>query len=170
MSMSDNDLGLGHDEGAPGLWAPLPPEVRRCKSRNNMRNRTMYVTMNSLGDKRTGSPSDQKDHPEHSPSEKPELRYVFGDSDEDEAGEYGARNELEQDSHRSPLEEEGSDKNLRPEDVVSDEGPALDLEIPLRPPPGYPDKMNMSKVSNIMGVEHKPFDPKTCGRGCICDG
>ncbi|KAK1268146.1 hypothetical protein QJS04_geneDACA005158 [Acorus gramineus] len=58
------------------------------------------------------------------------------------------------------MEEEGNDKNLRPEDIVSDEGaryeseeeiieqkskvkpvgPALDLEIPLRPPPGYPDK------------------------------
>ncbi|KAK1268145.1 hypothetical protein QJS04_geneDACA005159 [Acorus gramineus] len=43
--------------------------------------------------------SNKKDHLEHSPSEKPVLRDVLGDSDEDEAGEYGARNELEQDSH-----------------------------------------------------------------------
>ncbi|KAK1273203.1 hypothetical protein QJS04_geneDACA008019 [Acorus gramineus] len=132
--------------------------------------------------RRSSSPGEKKYHIEQSASEKPELRDVFGDSDEDELVEYGAQNELEQDSHRSPIEEEGSeDKNLRPEDIVPDEGaqyeseeeiierkskvkpvgPPLDLEIPLRPPPGHPDKMNMIKVSNIMGIERKPFDPKT---------
>ncbi|KAK1296613.1 hypothetical protein QJS10_CPB15g01447 [Acorus calamus] len=132
--------------------------------------------------RRSSSPGEQKYHIEQSASEKPELRDVFGDSDEDELAEYGAQNELEQDSHRSPIEEEGSeDKSLRPEDIVPDEGaqyeseeeiierkskvkpvgPPLDLEIPLRPPPGHPDKMNLIKVSNIMGIECKPFDPKT---------
>ncbi|XP_027356537.1 protein LEO1 homolog isoform X3 [Abrus precatorius] len=81
-----------------------------------------------------------------------------------------------------PVEEEGSyGKSLRPEDILADEdhqyeseeeniemktkekplGPPLELEIPLRPPPALPEKMNMIKVSNIMGVDPKPFDPKT---------
>ncbi|XP_058070392.1 protein LEO1 homolog isoform X2 [Magnolia sinica] len=127
------------------------------------------------------SPGEQKDHADISQS-APEIRDVFGDSDEDEPAEYAAQNDLEQDSHRSPIEEEGSyEKELRPEDLVPEEegqyeseeenleqkhkekpvGPPLELEIPLRPPPGQPDKMNMIKVSNIMGIEPKPFDPKT---------
>ncbi|KAG1365520.1 protein LEO1 [Cocos nucifera] len=110
------------------------------------------------------------------------VRDVFGDSDEEEPAEYGAQNEIEQDSHISPMEEEGSyEKGLRPEDMVPDDdgryesedenlekkpkekpvGPPLELDIPLHPPPGHPERMNMIKVSNIMGIEPKPFDPKT---------
>lgn len=109
------------------------------------------------------------------------VRKVFGDSDEDEA-EYVAHDEQEQDSHRSPIEDDGDgyEKDLRPEDMVPEEeaqyesedeqqrkpkekpvGPPLELEIPLRRPPGRPERMNMVKVSNIMGIEPKPFDPKT---------
>ncbi|RVW58465.1 Protein LEO1-like [Vitis vinifera] len=87
---------------------------------------------------------------------------------------------------RSPMEEEGSyEKNLRPEDILPDEdaqygseeenveikskekpvGPPLVLEVPLRRPPAHPDKYFVTdehdKVSNIMGIEPKPFDPKT---------
>ncbi|KAK9105193.1 hypothetical protein Scep_022037 [Stephania cephalantha] len=127
------------------------------------------------------SPSEQKDqaHVSHSVAE---IRDVFGDSEEDEPADYADRNDLEQDAHPSPMEDEGSyEKNLRPEDIVPDEdaqyeseeenyeqkpkekpvGPPLELEIPLRPPPSQPDKMNMIRVSNIMGIEPKPFDPKT---------
>ncbi|KAK9278642.1 hypothetical protein L1049_028215 [Liquidambar formosana] len=111
-----------------------------------------------------------------------EIRDVFGDSDDEEPAEYAVRNNIEEDSNRSPMEEEEGSygKNLRPEDMLPDEdgqydseeehleakpkekpvGPPLELEIPLRPPPAHPDKMNMIKVSNIMGIEPKPFDPK----------
>ncbi|KAJ4961697.1 hypothetical protein NE237_021607 [Protea cynaroides] len=127
------------------------------------------------------SPSEEKEET-HISQSAAEIRDVFGDSDEEEPAEYAIQNNLEPESPRSPGEEEGSyDKNLRPEDIVPDEdaqyeseedniaqkskekpvGPPLELEIPLRPPPGQPDKMNMIKVSNIMGIEPKPFDPKT---------
>uniref|UniRef100_A0A1D1ZB00 RNA polymerase-associated protein LEO1 n=1 Tax=Anthurium amnicola TaxID=1678845 RepID=A0A1D1ZB00_9ARAE len=119
------------------------------------------------------SPSVEKDHAV--------VRDVFGDSDEDEVAEYGSQHELEQDSHRSPIEDDSYQKDLRPEDIVPDEdahyeseeenleqklkekpvGPPLDITIPLLQPPGQPDKVNMIKVSNIMGIEPKPFDPKT---------
>ncbi|XP_059442458.1 protein LEO1 homolog [Corylus avellana] len=125
------------------------------------------------------SPEEEKDqtHISHSA-----VRDVFGESDDEEAAEYAVHDEIEQDSNRSPMEEEGSyGKSLRPEDIVADEdaqyeseeenieakfkekpvGPPLELEIPLRPPPARPEKMNMIKVSNIMGIDPKPFDPKT---------
>ncbi|KAL5749044.1 hypothetical protein ACOSQ2_026341 [Xanthoceras sorbifolium] len=127
------------------------------------------------------SPGEEKDevHISHSVAE---IRDVFGDSDDEDAGEYAIRNDIDQDSNRSPMEEEGSyGKSLRPEDMVPDDdmqyesedehvepkhkekpvGPPLELEIPLRPPPADPSKMNMIKVSNIMGIDPKPFDPKT---------
>ncbi|CAA6657395.1 unnamed protein product [Spirodela intermedia] len=110
------------------------------------------------------------------------VRDILGDSDEDEAADYESQHEVEQDSHRSPDEgEESDEKDLRPEDMIPDEdghyesddenlehkmkekpvGPPLDIEIPLHRPPGRPEKLNMIKVSNIMGIEPKPFDPKT---------
>ncbi|WOL05153.1 hypothetical protein Cni_G13879 [Canna indica] len=110
------------------------------------------------------------------------VRDVFGDSDEDEQAEYGGQDEIEQDSHRSPLDERTNyERDLIQEDIVADEdmqyaseddnfeerpkekpvGPPLDLEVPLQPAPGQPDKMNVVKVSNIMGIEPKPFNPKT---------
>ncbi|TVU40285.1 hypothetical protein EJB05_13742, partial [Eragrostis curvula] len=117
-----------------------------------------------------------------SPVEEDEVvRDVFGDSDEDEPGPYQPRHEIDEDSHRSPMEDEGRyDKDMQPEDMVADEdmryesdenrelklkekpvGPPLDLVVPLKQPPAQPDKMNVIKVSNIMGIESKPFDPKT---------
>lgn len=127
------------------------------------------------------SPGEEKDqtHNSHSVAE---IRDVFGESDDEEAAEYAVDNDIEQNSIRSPMEEEGSyEKNLRPEDILPDEdaqygseeenveikskekpvGPPLVLEVPLRRPPAHSDKMNMIKVSNIMGIEPKPFDPKT---------
>lgn len=111
------------------------------------------------------------------------VRNVFGDSDDEEAEEYAIRTDIDHDSNRLPMEEEeGSyEKSPRPEDIVHDEdaryeseeenieakikekpvGPPLELEIPLHPPPARPEKMNMIKVSNIMGIDPKPFDPKT---------
>ncbi|XP_057459803.1 protein LEO1 homolog isoform X2 [Actinidia eriantha] len=127
------------------------------------------------------SPVEEKDET-HTLQSAPEIRDVFGDSDEEEPAEYTVQNKFEEDSIRSPMEDEGSyGRGLRPEDMVPDEdmqyeseeenieakikekpvGPPLELEIPFRPPPAHPDKMNMIKVSNIMGIDPKPFDPKT---------
>ncbi|KAM7480086.1 hypothetical protein LguiA_028299 [Lonicera macranthoides] len=118
----------------------------------------------------------------HIAQSAPEIRDVFGESDDEEPAEYAVENQIENDSNRSPIEDEGSyEKDLRPEDMLADEegryeseednmeakfkekpvGPPLELEIPLQPPPGHPEKMNMIKVSNIMGIDSKPFDPKT---------
>uniref|UniRef100_A0A2P2LPC3 RNA polymerase-associated protein LEO1 n=1 Tax=Rhizophora mucronata TaxID=61149 RepID=A0A2P2LPC3_RHIMU len=77
-------------------------------------------------------------------------------------------------------EEESYEKSLRPEDMLVDEdgqyeseedvdvkpkekpvGPPLEIEIPFRPPPAPPSKMHLIKVSNIMGIDPKEFDPKT---------
>ncbi|KAL3016060.1 hypothetical protein AAZX31_06G192000 [Glycine max] len=136
-----------------------------------------------LFSKCSGSPRDEKDETRDLHS-APEIRDVFGDFDDDEEEEmgYAIQQDIEQDSNRYPMEEEGSyGKNLRPEDILADEdhqyeseeenieiktkekplGPPLELEVPLRPPPALPEKMNMIKVSNIMGVDPKPFDPKT---------
>ncbi|KAK6123085.1 hypothetical protein DH2020_043172 [Rehmannia glutinosa] len=109
----------------------------------------------------------------------PEIRDVFGDSEDEEQAEYEVRNQIE-DKNRSPMdEEENYETELRPEDIIPDEdarydseeehieaktkekpfGPPLELEIPLCPPPAESDKMNMIKVSNIMGIDPKPFDP-----------
>ncbi|XP_057443078.1 protein LEO1 homolog isoform X2 [Lotus japonicus] len=131
----------------------------------------------------SASPRDDKDQT-HDLHSAPEIRDVFGDFDDDEEEDmgYAAQKDIEQDSNRYPVEEEGSyGKSLRPEDILADEdhryeseeentemktkerplGPPLELEIPLQPPPALPEKMNMIKVSNIMGVDPKPFDPKT---------
>ncbi|XP_047163699.1 protein LEO1 homolog [Vigna umbellata] len=130
------------------------------------------------------SPRDEKEDETRDLHSAPEIRDVFGDFDDDEEEEmgYAVQQDIEQDSNRYPVEEEGSyGKNLRPEDMLADEGhqyeseeenfeiktkekplgPPLELEVPLRPPPAVPDKTNMIKVSNIMGVDPKPFDPKT---------
>lgn len=128
------------------------------------------------------SPGEEKDEADISHI-APEIRDVFGESDDEEPADYDAvQNHLEHDSNRSPMEEEGSyEKDLRPEDMLADEegrydseaenieakvkekpvGPPLELGVPLRPPPARPEKMNMIKVSNIMGIDPKPFDPKT---------
>ncbi|KAL0856376.1 hypothetical protein Bca101_061529 [Brassica carinata] len=114
------------------------------------------------------------------------IRNVFGSSDDEDAEEY-VRNDIEADEPRSPIEdEEGSEKDQRPDDMMLDDilpeedpryesedehvevrhrerpvGPPLEVEVPFRLPPGDPEKMNMIKVSSIMGIDPKPFDAKT---------
>ncbi|CAL9244445.1 unnamed protein product [Arabidopsis halleri] len=131
------------------------------------------------------SPSEEKEEAQVAQSNA-NIRNVFGSSDDEDAEEY-VRNDVEQDEHRSPIEdEEGSEKDLRPDDMGLDDmlpeedpqyeseaehvearyrekpvGPPLEVEVPFRPPPGDPVKMNMIKVSNIMGIDPKPFDAKT---------
>ncbi|KAK3015092.1 hypothetical protein RJ639_006654, partial [Escallonia herrerae] len=125
---------------------------------------------------------DEEEGEAHISQSAPEIDEVFGDSEDEEPAEYAAQNHAEDNSNISPIEEEGSyEKDLRPEDMLADEdgryesgeeiieakskekpvGPPLELEIPLQPPPAHPEKMNMIKVSNIMGIDPKPFDHKT---------
>uniref|UniRef100_A0A7N0TPH0 RNA polymerase-associated protein LEO1 n=1 Tax=Kalanchoe fedtschenkoi TaxID=63787 RepID=A0A7N0TPH0_KALFE len=133
-----------------------------------------------------GRPQLEEEDQDNLGQSAPEIRDVFGDSEEEEEEEeeepaYAARNNREPDSDRSPIEEGSYGNELRPEDMLADEdeqyqseeeqyenkrkekpvGPALLLDIPLRPPPATADKMNMIKVSNIMAIDPKPFDPKT---------
>ncbi|CAH2044064.1 unnamed protein product [Thlaspi arvense] len=135
------------------------------------------------------SPSEEKEEAPVAQSDV-NIRNVFGSSDDEDAEEY-VRNDVEPDEPRSPIEdEEGSEKDLRQDDTVLDDdmlpeedpryesedervdhvearhrerpvGPPLEVEVPFRPPPGDPIKMNMIKVSNIMGIDPKPFDAKT---------
>ncbi|XP_073259714.1 protein LEO1 homolog isoform X2 [Populus alba] len=127
------------------------------------------------------SPEEEKDQAQNAQS-APAIRDVFGDSEDEEEDAYAVRNDIEQDSNRSPMEEEESyEKNLRPEDMLADEdaqyeseeenreakpkekplGPPLEIEMPFCQPPADPKKMNMIKVSNIMGIDPNQFDPKT---------
>ncbi|KAJ0236332.1 Protein LEO1 [Hirschfeldia incana] len=132
------------------------------------------------------SPSQEKEDAPVAQSDV-NIRNVFGSSDDEEAEEY-VRNDIEADEPRSPIEdEEGSEKDQRPDDMMLDDemvpeedpryesedervevrqrerpvGPPLEVEVPFRPPPGYAEKMNMIKVSSIMGIDPKPFDAKT---------
>ncbi|CAH9095757.1 unnamed protein product [Cuscuta epithymum] len=107
---------------------------------------------------------------------------TIGDSDDERPTRFGVQNEMGEEPHRSPIEEEGIyEKELGPEDMVPDEygqygseedhvdkkhkekpmGPPLELEIPLQHPPALPEMMHLIKVSNIMGIDPKPFDSKT---------
>lgn len=40
-------------------------------------------------------------------------------------------------------------------------GPPITIKVPLRPPPGMPDQLNIVRMSNIMNIDMKPFDPET---------
>ncbi|XP_009111978.1 protein LEO1 homolog isoform X1 [Brassica rapa] len=132
------------------------------------------------------SPSQEKEEAPVAQSDV-NIRNVFGSSDDEDAEEY-VRNDIEADEPRSPIEdEEGSEKDQRPDDMMLDDdmapeedpryesedervevrhrerpvGPPLEVEVPFRPPPGDPEKMNMIKVSSIMGIDPNPFDAKT---------
>ncbi|XP_009788496.1 protein LEO1 homolog isoform X1 [Nicotiana sylvestris] len=125
------------------------------------------------------SPGEEKD--EAHISSAPEIRDVFGDSEDEEEADYVVQDQIDEEQNISPMEEETSYGKVRPEDIIPEDdggyeseeeqvesktkekpvGPPLELEIPLRPPPAYSDKMNLIKVSNIMGIDPKPFDPET---------
>ncbi|KAL0692215.1 hypothetical protein Bca4012_059395 [Brassica carinata] len=132
------------------------------------------------------SPSEEKEEALVAQSDV-NIRNVFGSSDDEEDAEEYVRNDVEPDEPRSPVEdEEGSDKDQRPDEIGLDDmvpeedpryesedervearhrdrpvGPPMEVGVPFRPPPGDPEKMNMIKVSNIMGIDPKPFDAKT---------
>ncbi|KAL8457549.1 hypothetical protein ACS0TY_035422 [Phlomoides rotata] len=126
------------------------------------------------------SAGDEKDEDQFLQS-APEIRDVFGDSDDDEQADFEVQNQIEEDDNRSLIDEVGNYENeSRPKDMIPDEetpydtedehvakfkeksvGPPLEFEIPLCPPPSESDKMNMIKVSNIMGIDPQPFYPDT---------
>uniref|UniRef100_A0A0D9VZ67 Leo1-like protein n=1 Tax=Leersia perrieri TaxID=77586 RepID=A0A0D9VZ67_9ORYZ len=104
---------------------------------------------------------------------------VFGHNDEDEFASYGTQDDNEH-AHGSLMDDEGHYEELQPENMVDEDkhyepdeniereltdkplGPPLNLVVPPRKlPPGQPDRMNVFKVSNIMGINLKPFDPET---------
>ncbi|XP_048531830.1 protein LEO1 homolog isoform X2 [Triticum urartu] len=98
------------------------------------------------------------------------LCNVFGDSDENDHALYGDT----EDVNRPPTEGEGQCANiLQPKDVTRGKdtcyeeskhcltGPPLNLVVPHIPPPGQPDQLKVIKVSNVMGINPKPFDPET---------
>ncbi|KAJ0238147.1 Protein LEO1 [Hirschfeldia incana] len=132
------------------------------------------------------SPSEEKEEAPVAQSDV-NIRNVFGSSDDEEEAEEYVRNDI--DEPRSPVEdEEGSEKDQRQDDMGLDDmipeedpryesedervearhrdrdrpvGPPMEVGVPFRPPPTDPEKMNMIKVSNIMGIDPKPFDAKT---------
>ncbi|KAF0915044.1 hypothetical protein E2562_033172 [Oryza meyeriana var. granulata] len=103
---------------------------------------------------------------------------VFVDNDEDEFAPYGAQDDNEH-AHGSLMDDEGHYDKLQPDDMVDEDkhheldenieherkdkplGPPLNLVVPRMLPRGQPDRMNVIKVSNIMGINPKPFDPET---------
>ncbi|BAS86457.1 Os03g0756500, partial [Oryza sativa Japonica Group] len=106
------------------------------------------------------------------------LHDAFDDNDEDGLAPYGSRDDNKH-AHESLMNDEGPYEELLPEDMVDEDkhyepdeniehelkdkplGPPLNLVVPRMLPPGQPDRMNVIKVSNIMGVNPKPFDPET---------
>ncbi|KAM3278190.1 hypothetical protein ACQJBY_045825 [Aegilops geniculata] len=96
---------------------------------------------------------------------------VFGDSDENGHALYGDT----EDVNRLPTEGEGHCANiLQPKDITCGKdmcyereskhcltGPPLNLVVPHIPPPGQPDQLKVIKVSNVVGINPKPFDPET---------
>uniref|UniRef100_A0ACD5X7B0 Uncharacterized protein n=1 Tax=Avena sativa TaxID=4498 RepID=A0ACD5X7B0_AVESA len=108
------------------------------------------------------------------------LCNVFAESDEDEIAPYGGQDDAENDNI-SPTEDEGHYGNiLQGKDIVSGKttcyesdanvereskqrlvGPSLNLVVPHIPPPGQPDRMNVIRVSNVVGIDPKPFNPET---------
>ncbi|XP_044399184.1 protein LEO1 homolog isoform X3 [Triticum aestivum] len=99
------------------------------------------------------------------------LRNVSDDIYENGHALYGDT----EDVNRPPTEGEGHCANiLQPNDVTRGKdmcyereskhcltGPPLNLVVPHIPPPGQPDQLKVIKVSNVVGINPKPFDPET---------
>ncbi|KAI3470596.1 hypothetical protein Pfo_027259 [Paulownia fortunei] len=102
------------------------------------------------------------------------IRDIFGDFDDDEQEEHAVQNQINQDDNacRSPEDKRGRVKELRRGVILPDENvetklkgkavvPPVLFEIPLRPHLVHPDQMATFKISNIIGIDPKPFDPST---------
>ncbi|KAM1081122.1 hypothetical protein EV1_015528 [Malus domestica] len=187
QSSQEVDIG-DHREESEGKYTDTDEKEELTSRRRNViesgseRSEENHYPDNEDDVNQVISPSRSPEEEEHTNIAHSAVRNVFGDSDEEEEEETDFRNDIQHESNRSPMEEEGSyGRSPILEDVMPDEGarydseednieakprdkpvgPPLELEIPLRPPPACPEKMNMIKVSNIMGIDPKPFDPKT---------
>ncbi|KAI3758540.1 hypothetical protein L6452_06107 [Arctium lappa] len=173
----------GKDSGSDQLGQRVVTSRRRevveSESERSEENHYLENEDEEINQARSPRSPDEDKYDAHAQT-APELRNVFGESDDEELAEYDAvQNHLEGDANRSPMEVEGYENNLIPEDMLADEeghydseednvikvkekpvGPPLELGIPLRPPPSHPEKINVIKVSNIMGIDPKPFDLK----------
>ncbi|KAI3454732.1 hypothetical protein Pfo_011395 [Paulownia fortunei] len=108
------------------------------------------------------------------------IHDVFGDSDDDEPAEYAVQNQTNE-KNRSPKYKGNYPEESRVGNVVPDEdaiyeceeertgtklnrrgdAPPVVFEIPLHPPSVRPDQMATIKISNLIGIDPKPFDPNT---------
>ncbi|CAK9233125.1 unnamed protein product [Sphagnum troendelagicum] len=141
-----------------------------------------------LGQGSEGEEEQQQDEPREG-VEGSEAHDVFGESDkEGESEEVEERHRHEEGSRDSSeqdrSEEEREEVGVQPRDIVGDDeagdtgydseddrrveqkpekpmGPPLHLEVPLQCPPGRPDQLNVVRLSNIMDIDVKPFDPNT---------
>ncbi|KAK6123091.1 hypothetical protein DH2020_043152 [Rehmannia glutinosa] len=105
---------------------------------------------------------------------------VFGDSDDEEPGEYAVLNQTNENTvspksignyaEESQVENAGPDEGAIYEceeestetKVKGKEAASSDVfEIPLHPPPVDPDQMATIKFSNIIAIDPNPFDPAT---------
>ncbi|XP_075519450.1 protein LEO1 homolog isoform X1 [Primulina tabacum] len=104
---------------------------------------------------------------------------VFGDTNSDEKAEDGGHNQIDKVENRLPVDKicyanvapdenatyesqaEHAESKLKVKDVDAAERFPLVFEIPSRPHSVCSDKMATFNVSNIIGVDPKPFDPST---------
>ncbi|KAH8957484.1 hypothetical protein BDL97_07G093900 [Sphagnum fallax] len=140
-----------------------------------------------LGQGSEGEEEQQQDEPREG-VEGSEAHDVFGESDKEgeseEVEEHHRHEEGSRDSSEERSEEEREEVGVQPRDIVGDDeagdtgydseddrrveqkpekpmGPPLHLEVPLQCPPGRPDQLNVVRLSNIMDIDVKPFDPNT---------
>nr|XP_025703615.1 protein LEO1 homolog [Arachis hypogaea] len=135
---------------------------RNDHTKKAMRSQRGEVEYNRVQEGSTGTDGSPREDKDQIHNSAPEIRDVFGDFDDDEEEDgYAVHHDIEHDSNRSPVEEEGYEKGLRPEDILADEdhrygleeenyemktkekplGLPLELEVPLQPPPALPEKV-----------------------------
>ncbi|XP_051115753.1 protein LEO1 homolog [Andrographis paniculata] len=89
------------------------------------------------------------------------LQDVFGDSDDDKQ-EYKFASEISEESNRcEKVDGKESGEEFTEIELVGNALSAVVYEIPLRPPPAHSDQMALVKLSSLIGIDPKPFDPET---------
>ncbi|CAA3001087.1 LEO1 homolog isoform X2 [Olea europaea subsp. europaea] len=102
------------------------------------------------------------------------IRDIFGELDDEEQVDYTVQNQIEDKEKNALVDEERNfQKELldgvpyKPEEQYAEaeqkenDGLSTVLEIPVHHPLADPYKMYMIKLSNIVGIDPKPFDPST---------
>lgn len=153
-----------------------PTDVNHIRKENKFKNPSSLEVCS--GNKRENegsrSPGDRKDDNRISHIAAV-IRDIFGEFDDEEQAEYTVQKQIEDEEKKALVEEERDfRKELKHEDIVPDgvqeyaeveqekkDGLSPVLEIPVHHPLADPYKMHMIKLSNIVGIEPKPFDPST---------